>query len=56
MSKRQLWWQQLDRNMSLESSIACTIDDTHAPASDLTVELVGGAERLLHVRAEFGVF
>jgi hypothetical protein len=42
--------------MPFETTITRTIHDAHAATADFLVELVGGAERLLHVGTQFGVF
>ncbi len=55
-AERQLRRQQLDRDVTLEAPVTGAVHDAHATAADLLIELVGGAERLLHVGTQFGVF
>jgi len=53
--ERELWRQQFDGDPALESLVARAVDNPHAATSDLLIHLIGGGERLLDVRAEFGV-
>lgn len=42
---RELGWQDLDRDRSVEAEIARAVDDGHSAASDLAIQPVVGANR-----------
>ena len=44
-TKRELGRQQLHRDAPLEPEVACTVDDRHAAATDLAVDLIGRRQR-----------
>ncbi len=54
-AERQLRRQELDGDRALEPPVPRLVDDAHAPAPDLAVELVGGVEHALDMRAQLGV-
>jgi hypothetical protein len=51
-AERQFGWQYFDGDRALQTPIFGAIDDPHAAASDLAVQLVVGTERTLDERAQ----
>ena len=54
-AERELGRQDLDRDRALQPPVFRAIDDAHAAAPDLAVQLVVRAERTLDVRAQLGI-
>ena len=54
-SEGELRREQLDGNDALQALVAGPVDDTHATASNLLINLIRGAERLFDMRSEFRV-
>src|SRR5688500_19928267 len=54
-TERQLGREELDGNVTLQALVFRLVDDPHAATSDLTVELIVGAEDALDMRAQLSV-
>jgi len=54
-AKRQVRWQQLDRDPTLEPRVARAVHDRHAAAAKLLIELIRRCERLRQSRRELRV-